>query len=77
MKIPKSFTQPHQPGNAAACATLKRDASRVMRRLACDLGLRQRDFTVRERRRRRDATDLYALHYLLWADRNGRRVHKD
>ncbi|GLC98118.1 hypothetical protein Tamer19_75270 [Cupriavidus sp. TA19] len=62
MKIPKSFTQPHQPGNAAACASLKRDASRVMRRLACDLSLRQRDFTLRERRRRRDATDLFALH---------------
>ncbi|RDK11708.1 hypothetical protein [Cupriavidus lacunae] len=62
MKIPKSFTDPHQPGNTAACATLKRDASRVMRRLASDIGLRQRDFTVRERRQRRNATDLYALH---------------
>lgn len=62
MKIPKSFTQPHQPGNAASCANLKRDASRVFRRLACDLGLRQRDFTVRERRHRRHQADLYALH---------------
>ncbi|WP_316157819.1 hypothetical protein [Cupriavidus sp. BIC8F] len=62
MKIPKSFNQPHQPGNAAACATLKRDASRIIRRLASDIGLRQRDFTVRERRRRRHQTDLYALH---------------
>lgn len=62
MKIPKSFTRPHQPGNAAACATLKRDASRVIRRLACDLSLRQRDFTVRERRQRRRQADLYALH---------------
>ncbi|WER50737.1 hypothetical protein CupriaWKF_30750 [Cupriavidus sp. WKF15] len=62
MKIPKSFTRPHQPGNAAACATLKRDASRVIRRLASDLGLRQRDFNVRERRHRRHQADLYALH---------------
>ncbi|QUN32928.1 hypothetical protein KB879_36535 (plasmid) [Cupriavidus sp. KK10] len=61
MKIPKSFIQPHQPGNAAACATLKRDASRVIRRLTSDIGLRQRDFTVRERRHRRQM-DLYALH---------------
>ncbi len=61
MKIPRSFTEPHQPGNAAACATLKRDASRIIRRLASDIGLRQRDFTVRERRRRHQ-TDLYALH---------------
>ncbi len=61
MKIPKSFIQPHQPGNAAACATLKGDASRIIRRLASDIGLRQCDFTVRERRHRRQ-TDLYALH---------------
>ncbi|WP_416046969.1 hypothetical protein [Cupriavidus basilensis] len=62
MKIPKSFIQPHAPGNATACASLKRDASRVIRRLANDLGLRPREFTVRERCQRRQQGDVYALH---------------
>ena len=62
MKIPKSFIQPHAPGNATACASLKRDASRVIRRLANDLGLRPREFAVRERRQRRHQADVYALH---------------
>ncbi len=39
----------------------QRDASRIIRRLASDIGLRQRDFTVRERRHCRQM-NLYALH---------------
>lgn len=62
MKIPKSFTHPHVPDNRSACATLQRDASRVLRRFAGDLSLRQRDFDIRARRQRRHQVEVFSLH---------------
>lgn len=62
MKLPKSFHLSRSPDNTQACTTLKRDASRVLRRVACDLALRQRDYTIRSHRQRRRQADVVALH---------------
>lgn len=61
MKLPKSFTRPHAPCDAAARATLHRDASRVLRRVAGDLSLRQRDFTIQARRQHRHKVEVFSL----------------
>ncbi|MFC4345005.1 hypothetical protein [Cupriavidus numazuensis] len=60
MKLPKSFTS--QSTNAAACQTIRQDACRMLRRVAGDMALRPRDFTIREHRQRRRDVDVFALH---------------
>jgi hypothetical protein len=62
MKIPKSFTRRHPSTNTAACQAIRRDACRVLRRVAGDMALRPRDFTIREHRQRRRDVDVFALH---------------
>lgn len=62
MKIPESFTRSRCPKNTAAGAILQRDASRVLRRVANDLALRQRDFSIRTRRQRRHLVEVFSLH---------------
>jgi hypothetical protein len=62
MKIPKSFSVPHTPDSSAACDIFKRDASRVLRRVAGDLSLRQRDYAIRGRRQKRHRAEVIALH---------------
>ena len=62
MKIPQSFTRSRCPSNTAAGAILQRDASRVLRRVANDLALRQREYSIRTRRQRRRLVDVFALH---------------
>ncbi|WP_225934890.1 hypothetical protein [Cupriavidus sp. EM10] len=62
MKIPKSFTRRHPSTNTAACQAIRRDACRVLRRVAGDMALRPRDFTIREHRQRRREVDVFALH---------------
>lgn len=61
MKLPKSFTHRHMPTNAAACQAVRRDACRVLRRVAGDMALAPRDFTIREHRQRRRDVDVFAL----------------
>jgi len=62
MKIPKSFTRQAPSTNTAACQAIRRDACRVLRRVAADMALRPRDFTIREHRQRRRDIDVIALH---------------
>ena len=62
MKIPKSFTRRHPSTNTAACQAIRRDACCVLRRVAVDMALRPRDFTIREHRQRRRDVDVFALH---------------
>lgn len=62
MKIPHSFTRSRCPKNTAAGAILQRDASRVLRRVANDLALRQREYSIRTRRQRRRLVDVFSLH---------------
>jgi len=62
MRFPKSFTRRHPSTNTAACQAIRRDACRVLRRVAGDMALRPRDFTIREHRLRRPDIDVFALH---------------
>lgn len=62
MKIPKSFIRRHPSTNTAACEAIRRDACGVLRRVAGDMALRPRDFTIREHRQRRREVDVFALH---------------
>ena len=62
MKLPKSFIHPLLPTNPAACLALRKDACRMLRRVAGDLSLRQRDYTIRARRRPRHQAEVFTLH---------------
>ncbi|SDD58577.1 hypothetical protein SAMN05216345_111150 [Cupriavidus sp. YR651] len=62
MKFPKSFLNRHTPANSAACQAVRRDACRVLRRVAGDMALSPRDYTIREHRQRRRDVDVFALH---------------
>ncbi|WP_029043257.1 hypothetical protein [Cupriavidus sp. WS] len=61
MKLPKSLIQPHIPSNPAACQVLRKDACRVLRRVAGDLALRQRDYTILARRRPHHQAEVFTL----------------
>lgn len=61
MKIPKSLTRRHVPTDTAACQMVRRDACRILRRVAGDMALAPRDFTIREHRQRRRDVNVFAL----------------
>ncbi|MCK4120420.1 hypothetical protein ACI2UK_24380 [Ralstonia nicotianae] len=60
IKISPSFTRSRRVTNTAAGAPLERDASRLLRRGANDLVLRERDYSNRAGNQRQ--TDDFALH---------------
>ncbi|WP_454754721.1 hypothetical protein [Cupriavidus necator] len=61
MKLPRSFFAFPSPDNPAACQALRRDACRMLRRVAGDMALRPRDYTIREHRQRRRDVKVFAL----------------